>query len=74
MAISDKIAARIKVMVQKPLKNPDDRLSLCGEAFTMNKAGRQCCVIPAHTAEYQKKLFPHYEFSEEYEIKEAKAA
>lgn len=70
MSISDKIAARIKVAAYKPADNIDDRTSLCGEPFKVDDDGRQVAIIPAHTAEYLKKLLPKYEFSEEFEVVE----
>ena len=74
MSISDSIAARIKVKVYKPLKNPDDRLSLCGEPVQTDEEGRQFFIIPSHQAKYQKELHAHYEFGEEFEIEEKKKA
>ena len=73
MAISDKIAARIKVTAYKPLDNPDDRISMFGEPFQIDSNGRQFANIPSHTAEYAKKIFPFYEYSEEFEVKEGEA-
>ena len=70
MSISDKIQARIKVAAYKPEKNPDNRTSLCGEPMQVDEDGREFFIIPGHCAEHHKKLFPSYEFSEEFEIEE----
>lgn len=70
MALSDTMQARIKVAAYKPEDNPDDRTSLAGEPFKTDENGRQFAIIPGHTAEYYKKIFPTYEFSEEFEQKE----
>ena len=67
MSISDDMQARIKVVVKKPLKNPDNRVSIMGEPFEIGEDGREFAVIPGHTVEYLKKTHPHYEFSEEYD-------
>ncbi len=72
MSISDTIAARIKVKVKKPLKNPDNRTDFCGEPFQMGGDGREFAIIPAHCAEHHKKLFPTYEFSDEFEVETEK--
>lgn len=72
MGISDSIQARIKVMVKKPLKNPDNRTDLCGAAFQMGEDGREYAIIPAHCAKNHQALFPHYEFGEEFEVDERK--
>lgn len=73
MSISDEIASRIKVKVKKPLKNPDNRTDLCGEPFKMGDDGREFAIIPAHCAAHHAKLFPTYEFSEEFEVSEKKS-
>ena len=74
MSISDKIASRIKVAAYKPVDNPDNRLSMCGELMQTDEDGREFFVIPAHAAEMHAKLFPSYEFSEEFEVKEGEEA
>ena len=68
MSITDKIQARIKVAAYKPEKNPDNRETLCGEPKQFDEEGREFFIIPAHCAEKHKKLFPTYEFSEEFEV------
>jgi hypothetical protein len=68
MSIQDKIQARIKVVAYKPEKNPDNRTDLCGEPFQKDEDGREFAVIPAHCKEQHAKLFPTYEFSEEFEV------
>lgn len=74
MNISDKIAARIKVACYKPADNPDNRTSMCGEPMQIDEDGREFFVIPSHAAELHKKLFPTYEFGEEFEVKEGEEA
>ena len=68
--LTDKLQARCKVTVYKPLENPDNRTSFCGAPFLFDENGRQYAIIPAHCAEGHKPLFPTYEFSEEYEVKD----
>jgi hypothetical protein len=51
---------KMKVRVYKPADNPDDRVSLCGCMVQREKDGRQFFDIPAHQADYQSKLHPHY--------------
>ena len=73
MAISDDIQARIKVRVNKPMVNPDNRVSLCGEPFLRDEeTGQEYAIIPAHCVETHKKLFPTYEFGEEFEVEAKK--
>lgn len=67
MSISDQIQARIKVIARKPETTPDNRTDLCGEQF-QSKDGREFAVIPGHCAEHHMKLFPTYEFSDEFEM------
>ena len=74
MALSDKIAARIKVAAYKNEEKPDDRFSLAGEPFQQDENGRWFAVIPAHTVAYYKQLFPNYEFSEEFEQVDGESA
>ena len=70
MSITDKIQARIKVAAYKPENNPDNRMTLCGEPLQRDEYGREFFIIPGHCAEHHKKLFPSYEFSEEFEVKD----
>lgn len=63
MSLQDQINAisnRTKVRVFKPEGNPDDRVSLCGNPVQRDSEGRQFFEIPAHQAEYQVSLHPHY--------------
>lgn len=60
------LANRMKIKAFKPADNPDDRLTLCGEPVMRDDEGRQYFIIPAHAADYQSKLHPHYEFGEPY--------
>ena len=68
MSISDKSQSRIKVAAYKPADTPDNRTSRCGEPLQYDEDGREFFVIPGHCAEMHKKLFPTYEFSEEFDI------
>lgn len=64
MSLQDQINAianRTKVKIYKPVDNTDDRVSLAGEKVQLDGDGRQFFVIPAHQAEYQTQLHPHYE-------------
>lgn len=70
MSLANQIQARMKVTAYKPEVDPDDRLSLCGEPFQTDSKGRQFAIIPAHTANYQKQIFPKYDFSEPFEVRE----
>lgn len=58
------ISNKTKVRFYKPLDNQDDRVSLAGEPVQRDEDGRQFFAIPAHQAEYQTKLHPHYEAGE----------
>jgi hypothetical protein len=58
------IANKTKVRVYKPTDNPDDRVSLAGAPVQRDKQGKQFFDIPAHQAEYQSKLHPHYTFGD----------
>lgn len=69
MSFQDQMNAvqnRMRVKVVKPADQLDDRLSLCGEPVQTDEDGNQYFVIPAHQAEYQMKLHPHYIFGEPY--------
>lgn len=60
----NEIQNRTKVKIMKPAGNPDDRVSLAGEPVQYDEDGRQFFMIPAHQAEYQSKLHPHYELGD----------
>jgi hypothetical protein len=60
----NKLGNKMKVKVTKPLDRLDDRASLCGEPVQHDDEGNQYFVIPAHAADYQSQLHPHYIFSE----------
>lgn len=66
------IANRTKVRVYKPADNPDDRVSLAGAPVQRDEDGRQFFEIPAHQAEYQAALHPHYEVGEAFVEESAK--
>jgi len=55
---------KMKVKVTKDPARMDDRCSLCGEPVQQDDEGNQFFIIPAHTADYQSKLHPHYNFGE----------
>lgn len=64
MSLKDQINAianRTKVRIFKPADNPDDRVSLAGAPVQHDENGRHFFEIPAHQAEYQAQLHPHYE-------------
>lgn len=58
------ITGRAKVRVYKPIDNPDDRNSLCGAPVQRDEEGNQYFDIPAHAANYQGQLHPHYTFGD----------
>lgn len=62
----NELTNRMKIRVYKPVDRLDDRLSLCGDKVQYDDEGRQFFIIPAHAADYQSKLHPHYEFGEPY--------
>lgn len=65
-ALQEKINAlgnSMKIRVTKPQDRLDDMVSLCGEPF-IHENGEQFAIIPAHAADYQSKLHPHYIFSD----------
>lgn len=75
MSLKDQINAitnRTKVKIYKPEGNPDDRVSLAGEKVQVDDNGQQFFCIPAHQAEYQITLHPHYEILGEAFVEEAK--
>lgn len=75
MSLQDQINAianKTKVRICKPADNPDDRVSLCGAPVQKDEEGRHFFEIPAHQAEYQIKLHPHYEIIGEAFVEEAK--
>lgn len=70
MSLAEQLASKIKVKVTKP--EPDDRISLAGEVFSLDGEGKWSCLIPASGKSYFKQLFPHYEFGEEFLPEEKK--
>lgn len=68
----DAIANKTRVRIYKPADNQDDRVSLCGEPVKVDDDGQQYFEIPAHQAEYQIKLHPHYEVRGEAFVIESK--
>lgn len=66
------LANKMKVKVYKPEDRLDDRPTLCGEPVQFDDDGRQFFTIPAHQADYQSKLHPHYEFGEAFIDEEPK--
>jgi len=67
------IVNRGRVKVTKPANNSDDRISLCGSPI-QREDGEEFFIIPAHQAEYQSKLHPHYKFGEPFMEGEEKKA
>jgi hypothetical protein len=65
------VSNRTKVRIYKPADNPDDRVSLAGAPVQRDEEGRQFFLVPAHQAEYQAKLHPHYEVGD-VEVEETK--
>lgn len=69
MALSDEIAARIKVRVDVPAS--ETRINLCGEKMQEDNKGR-FFVIPGHMAGYVNEIFPSYVVGEEFEVEKPK--
>ena len=64
ISLSENFINRLKVKVY--LKEPDARLTLCGEPKQFNPDGSSYFVIPSHQRQYIKDIMPHYIVGEEY--------
>lgn len=63
-SISEKFTSSLKVKVTK--NESDSRNSLCGGKMQVDDEGNEYFIIPAHQAEYQSKIHPHYTFGPEF--------